>query len=283
MYTGFSSLVKREGIEEGARFASEMGFSSVEFFDMAGREGYAHVFDGVASAKAAKKALSDRGLSVSCYSVGGNLVSIKDGVHRKEQTVAELKNHAKIAAALGSPFLHHTLIFGLTVPPAAPSLDDVLMPTVDAAVDVARYCEELGLTCIYEGQGMYFNGVEAFGRFFREMKKHCPNVGVCGDLGNTFFVDEAPVDFFSAFADDICHVHIKDYRYTRTPSDKDAYAFRSRGGAYLKSALVGAGDANVGACLEILKQHGYRGAFSLEDDSDMPLSERISAARAFFA
>ena len=215
MYSGFSSLVKKHGIESAAGTAKELGFSSVEFFDAAGTLHRSPTFESVDEAKNAKIILDKYSLSVACYSIGATLVTLDKDACVIESVVAELKHYGDIAAALGSPFLHHTLILNLSLWDGAPTLDEVLAPTVDAACRVADHCKILGLTCIYEDQGMYFNGVYGFGRFYNEMKKRCDNVGVCGDIGNVLFVDEEPLPFFETYIDDIKHVHVTLYCYIK--------------------------------------------------------------------
>jgi len=261
MYSGFSSLVKKQGIENAAKFASSLGFSSVEFFDMA-RSDKTPTFQSVEEAKTAKEILNKYNLLVSCYSVGVNLVTIEGNVQKNTEAIGSLKKFADIAAALGSPYLHHTLIINLSLPQGAPSYDEVITPVVDAACEVAGYCLNLGITCLYEDQGMYFNGVWGFGKFFALMKSKCKNVGVCGDVGNTLFVDESPVPFFEAFIGDIKHVHLKDYIVTVDEKSK----LCSRLGVYLKSTKIGGGNIDIESCIRLLNENGYNGALALEDD-----------------
>lgn len=261
MYSGFSSLVKKHGIESAAGTAKELGFSSVEFLDAAGTLHRSPTFESVDEAQNAKIILDKYSLSVACYSIGATLVTLDQNARVIDSVVSELKRYGDIAAALGSPFLHHTLILNLSLWDGAPTLDEVLAPTVDAACEVANYCQKLGLTCIYEEQGMYFNGVYGFGRFFGEMKKRCNNVGVCGDIGNVLFVDEEPLPFFETYIDDIKHVHLKDYRKVTTESK-----LKSHSGVCLESVPIGKGDIAITPCLNLLNAHGYDGALALEDD-----------------
>ncbi len=261
MYSGFSSLVKKQGVENAAKFASSLGFSSVEFFDMA-QGSKAPTFQNVQEAKIAKKILNRYGLSVSCYSVGANFVTIDSGVKKNTEAIDALKNFADIAAALGSPFLHHTLIINLSLPQGAPDYKDVLGPVVNSACEVANHCQKLGLTCLYEDQGMYFNGITGFKRFFDLMKTKCPNVGVCVDVGNSLFVDVEPKYFFNEFVGDIKHVHLKDYCIL----DDENAKFHSKGGKGLKSVPIGCGDIDIISCFDVLKENGYSGAIALEDD-----------------
>lgn len=81
MYSGFSSLVKKHGIENAAKYASSLGFSSVEFFDM-DKSNQVPTFQSIAEAKTAKQILNKYNLFVSCYSVGVNLVTIEGNVQK---------------------------------------------------------------------------------------------------------------------------------------------------------------------------------------------------------
>ncbi len=274
MYAGFSALVKEQGIERAAARAAALGFSSVEILDFAGKAGYTPVFDGVDAAKRAGDVLRRHGLSVACYSVAGTLVTLDGAVRVREDAVAEMKRYAELAAALGSPFLHHTLIVKLALPAGAPTFGEVLMPVVGAAAEIAAHCAALGLTCLYEDQGMYFNGVENFGTFLAEMKKRCTNIGVCADLGNTLFADESPVPFLRAFCSDVKHVHLKDYHV----GVSEPAPLHSRGGVGLADAVVGQGDVDVATCLQILREQGYGGAFALEDHYCEPYESSVQAA-----
>lgn len=277
MYNKFSSLVKNNGLEFAAQTAKNLGFSSVELFDMAGTDS-TPTFPDVESAIHARKILDSFGLSVACYSVGVNLVTLSDGIKRNEKAIKELLNYANIAKTLGSPYLHHTMIISLRLPENAPNFEEVLSPVVGVATEVARYCEHLGLTCLYEDQGMYFNGTKQFGVFFEEMKKLNTNVGVCADIGNILFVDEDPLPFFNAFKDDIKHVHLKDYKIHDPKSCLEAYKLSSKGGKYLESVMIGKGDIDIIPCLDVLKTSNYSGAIALEDDHKEDFTLGVHAA-----
>lgn len=260
MYTRFSSTVRRQGPEAACAMAKELGCSSVEHLEFVGT-GREMVLKSEPDALALKNAMQAHGLSMSCYSVAVNLW--QKGMNADTVTEAEraLLLHAERAKALGSPFLHHTLLLG--VDQDALSLDEALSLIVPVAVRVARYAHSLGVTCLYEDQGMYFNGVEGFGAFYYAVKQECPYVGVCGDVGNMLFVDEEAADFFEAFASEMKHVHIKDYIKAKEPDAARGWD-RSRGGMWLKETVIGQGCVGVARCLEILKKAKYSGAFSLE-------------------
>jgi sugar phosphate isomerase/epimerase len=257
-YSGFNQMLAERGLDATAAWAQENGFSAVEFLNLP-IENWHNGVDSVSQAQNVRKTLQSYGLTTACYSVAVNLLN-------GSAAVEHLKRQAELAAELGSPFLHHTLIDSLLLPQDAPTFQEVFPRVLDGASEVARYCETLGLTCLYEEQGLYFNGKKNLGKFFQAMKKCCKNVGVCGDFGNILFVDESPDSFLKAFKKDVKHVHIKDYTTALTienREDKEAW-LRSRKGVYLKDVPLGEGVINAQKCFKILKKAGYDGFFSLE-------------------
>ena len=252
-YSGFNQSLQEKGAKNTAEWAQKNGYSAVEFLQINADAWYKGV-ETISQARDMQKILQNHNLTTACYSVGVNLLEGKTAVDW-------LKKQAELAAELQSPYLHHTLIDSLSLPPNAPTFDAVFQPILDAASEVALYCQQLGITCLYEEQGMYFNGVKNFGRFFIEMQKRFQNVGVCGDFGNIFFADETPDEFFKVFLPYIKHVHVKDYEKSLTPTES---GLQSKKGTFLQDVPLGEGVVAWERCLQLLKSVGYDGYFSLE-------------------
>ena len=123
---------------------------------------------------------------------------------------------------------------------------------MEAAAEVADYAKPLGVKCIYEDQGLFANGVDGFGAFYKQMKQRCSNVGVCGDMGNSLFVDEGAERFFAAYAEDICHVHVKDYMIRTFAEAPSRNWYPTKGGRWLRETMVGDGNVDVASCMDIL-------------------------------
>ena len=249
MYSKFARGVRDNGIESMAKYARSLGFSSVEFFEFIG-ENWQEVVPSVEVAREFRHTLETYGLTVACYSVAVGLydASSPDGIdHKAEQT---LMRYAERAAALGSPYLHHTITLGS---PTDLPYEKMLKTVLPAVVRVAKYAQTLGVRCIYEDQGPYFSG----------------------DVGNTYFVDESSVNFFRAYAEHICHVHIKDY-VIRPTAERGTDV--SRGGKHLKECVVGTGIVDVPTCLQILKNAGYTGAFALENGHEEDYAMGVATA-----
>lgn len=259
-YSLFYSDIKTRGVEYAIEHTAKLGFDAVEFLALPEEK---------CNVSTAKKELSAASLKVSCYSVCANLLS---GNTQKTETL--LLKYADVAAELGSTYFHHTLVSPLVLPQNAPSFSEVLPIVVRSAEKIANHCEKLGITCLYEPQGMYVNG-EGLKRFFEEMKKRCRNIGICGDVGNSLFVDYSPSLIFDELAPYIKHVHLKDYKIKNEKSS-EGKAYRSLGGKWLYDAPLGSGDVDISHCLSKLREQNYCGDFAFEvEGSDEVMKKAV--------
>lgn len=273
-YTNFIEMLARDGAEKTAAYARELGFSSVEVLESAG-EDHPRTVPDVKTAKEVRQVFEAYGLHVACYSVGCD-------VYRNPSAEDVLVRHAAVASALGCPFLHHTLKTGLALKKDSPAADEVLTDITAAAIRVADRAADYGITCLYEDQGMYANGIDNFGRFYREVRRMAANTGVCGDFGNILFVDEEPAAFLAAFAADIRHVHVKDYlRKTFDGQVPDGGWYPTLKGQYLRDTTVGAGVIDIPACMKVLHDVGYQGAYALELCHPEPFAYGVSVAMRY--
>lgn len=273
MYSAFVGNVKEYGWEKAADIAVELGFDAVEMFDVTGPN-TEPVLKTAEEAKEARRILESRGLNMACYSVYAD-------AYGAPESVEQLKHHAEMAAHCGSPYLHHTILSWIAEGEGQPEFDEGIDFAVNVAEEVANHAKNFGVTCIYEDQGLYLNGVDGFAAFFYELKTRCSNVGVCGDMGNSLFIDVPAEEFFRAFKDDIKHVHIKDYyRETTEKAPADDW-YITKGGAWLKDCMLGKGVVNFDECMEVLKEIGYTGPLALE--SCIPtIDEAIKNAKELF-
>lgn len=273
MYYGFTKSILSQGVEVTAKKARQLGFNSVEFLANEFPDGGNRIWD-VKEATSAREILERYQLPVSCYSIGINLWENKN-------VEALLKKNVELAAQLGSPYFHHTLLTWSVLPKNAPDYDIAIRKVVKVAIRIADYADRFGITCIYEDQGLYVNGVEGFRGFWDEMKKCCGNVGICGDLGNILEVGETPQDFLEVFAEDICHVHVKDYLWKKAIIPPGKNWEPGKDGSWLRDTIIGDGIVDFEACLKILKRVGYQGCFALENSHPEPYEEGVHQAMEY--
>lgn len=265
MYSGFSDIVKKDGMKKAAETASSLGFNSVEFLDV---QNGAPIIPNESAAREYRKILEANGLTTACFSFGISIIDPLDATASAEQAVNSLLHSAEMAALVGSPYFHHTLILTLKRDPDAYEsnfalITERLLPHVRR---VADRCAELGITALYEPQGFYVNGKDRFTEFYRAVKSYCGNVGVCGDVGNPNFCDWRGEDFISEMASEIRHIHLKNYKLYPANDTGSDVKYRSEKGIGIRPVLLDSGDIDLPYCLDALKKAGYTGALALESE-----------------
>ena len=255
-YGGFVADLSRHGAAYAAAHARALGYTSVE--PLGSYTASTPLFR-MHPVEEMREALAAEGLRVPCVSVYTHLLAVDE-----ETLYADFAGYVAYAAALGSPYLHHTLLPGPRNADS-PSYEEVLPLILSRAERIAKMAAEAGLCCLYEPQGRYFNGEEGLGRFFAEMAARCPGVGICGDFGNSLFADWDPVDFIRVHAAHVRHVHVKDYKLLSAGADGGMTSSRGR---HLADALPGEGDIDLATCFKTVRDAGYQGPFSLEFGGD---------------
>ena len=252
-YVLFQHDLASHGIEYAAEHTLALGMDAVEF--LAGVPSGLPAFNDLKEAEKTAEVLKRYGLKTSCFSVGASLYG------PDMQKVEEgFKRYSEIAAILGSSYLHHTLFHPLVLPPNPPSYETVFNAVIDSVERVAAHAKQFGVSCLYEPQGMYFNGAGLKKLIDTFAKMGVENVGVCADFGNSMFVDYAPCEIISEMMQYVCHVHIKDYKLC--PDGEGDY--RSSGGQCFYEVEYAKGDMKNRECIKALLDAGYNGYFSTE-------------------
>lgn len=272
MYQRFTNIVMEKGIEEAAKTALHLGFTSVEPVALLGNNPMLP-FASVADAREKRRILDDYNLPMVCYSVGVNLWQNPEGER-------QLMEQADFAAELGSPYLHHCML-PWNQPPATPCYEEAVADVLPRVARVAEYARSIGLQCIYEDQGCYVNGVTGFGTFFNRLLQQCNDVGVCADLGNILFVNEDAEDFLKAFMPYVRHVHVKDYQQVSGAVSPGEHWRQAKNNTWIRPTPVGTGVVDFAACFALLRQAGYTGHISLENNHPEDFEAGVKTAFAY--
>lgn len=261
-------MLIEKGAEYTVEYAVKIGFSGLELVNMKSK----NAIPDIASARKVRKVMDGYDLPFVCYSVPCNI--LRKGV------LEDMYNKIEIAHELGSPYFHHTLI---CTPPGENFIYDtaVLKEIVDSAEKIANYADNLGITCIYEEQGLYVNGLKNYSEFYEEMKKRCANVGVCADFENSMFVEEQPTEVIRKYASDIKQVHFKDYLFKSASVNPGMHWMSISDGKWVRDTMVGHGVIEYEKCLKIIKDSGYDGYYSLELGHPEPFEYGIRQAMEY--
>lgn len=214
-------------------------------------------------AKKIKEYADSKGVGFSCFSVYINLV----GEDRAEQ-LERLKGYAQVAAILGSPYLHHTIVNDFMEPNnVLPHKEEYFRLGVEAVREIYDYAKTLGVRTIYEEQGYLFNGVKNFRNFLDTVER---DVGVVADFANICQAGDDICDFIEAFSDKMVHAHIKDVVLN------DESGLKTLVGNYMRESVIGTGDIPIKKAIDLLKEKGFDGYYGIEYSAESDDSSVIS-------
>ncbi|NLD33936.1 MAG: TIM barrel protein [Clostridiales bacterium] len=229
---------------------------------------------------------ADAGVELVNYSVLADL--LKEG-DEQEKEVARVCHEVDIAAELGLPRMRHD-ISAFRRPLNQNTLKDfdALLPRmVEAAQRISEHGRKRGVKTMIENHGFFVNGCDRVERVLNGVNSD--NYGLLLDTGNIICVDEDPAVAAAQLADRCDMVHLKDfYVRHRDPGDASQFDcagswFRSRGGKYLRGAILAQGDLDIHAAMKALKDVGYAGPIAIEfeglEDAQYATAVSLSNAR----
>lgn len=269
----FSRYLREESMDVFGvvRTAVEIGFRGIEFTDFGPKEAGN---DQMEAAHRVRECCSDSGIEVMSYTIGADFLNPRNGGDWKDE-VDRLKGELAIAEALGAPMMRHDVTTGVSREHIG--LGDFMhaLPVLtDACRAVTEYAADLGIKTMFENHGFFIQDSERCAVLLDRIDH--PNMGSLVDMGNFLCADEDPLRAVTRMAPRAFHVHAKDFHTKPASAEPGMGWFRSRGGNWLRGAIVGHGDVDVIGCLKALDAAGYDGFVSVEfegmEDNRLALS-----------
>ena len=236
--------------------AKEIGFAGIEFAGFRLPEGVSPE----EHATALRAECAKLGVIPVNYTIGADFLNCPDGL---EAEIERLKKEVDVAVLLGAEGMRHDATRGYIDNDGYKGFSDALPILIEGCRAVTEYAAGRGIKTMVENHGFFCQDSERLERLVNGVAHE--NFGLLVDIGNFMCTDEDPVLAVSRTAPYAVHVHAKDF-HKKSGSGlppRDGF-FKTRGGDYLRGAILGHGDAPVLQCLSILKSNGYDGFVSLE-------------------
>lgn len=205
------------------------------------------------------------------------------------QTAAEIervKANVDLAERLGIRLMRHDVVAHAGVEgDDTPAFEAGLPKIVKASKEIAQYAASKGITTSLENHGFFVQSSDRVRRIVHAVDE--PNFKTTLDIGNFLCVDEDPTVAVPANLPYAMVVHFKDF-YVR-PADRDPGEgwFRSRGGKFLRGAIVGNGDLDTWSVARSIKESGFDGFASIEfegaEDCLIGCARGIANAKRIYA
>ncbi len=235
----------------------ELGIEGVEFVDGDWTEGL-----NLELAARLKNHAEEQGIEIIAFCTGADFINGSGGDLDAE--VGRLKKCIDFAKALGAKNVRHDVLYetkrGAKV---GISYDAMLERLALGCRKVTEYAETLGIGTMTENHGFISQDSDRVEKLINATDN--PNFGALIDVGNFVCADEDPCRAVGVLAPYVKHVHAKDFHIkSGMEPDPGTGWFISRGGNYLRGAIIGHGDAKVYQSLNILKRKGYDGYVTIE-------------------
>jgi sugar phosphate isomerase/epimerase len=238
--------------------AKEMGFEVIEFSTFALPPGQTPL-----SFAPTLRAESDRvGLPIANYTIGADFLNGSGGDWKAE--AERLKQEVQVAKILGAPGMRHDATGGFAkTHKGARGFDDALPSLIKGCRAVTEYAADMGIQTMVENHGFFCQDSDRVEKLVNGVNH--PNFGVLIDMGNFLCADEDPTEAVGRLASYAMHAHAKDFHVRPgTAFNPGQSWFTTRGGNFLRGAIIGHGDVPLIPCLRALKRTGYDGVLSIE-------------------
>lgn len=240
------------------KLAKELGFDAVEIESIRPHDGSTETEYAQKLAARAK----ELDLPLSSFTFGADFLNGSDGDLDKE--IERVKGQVDIAAILGVPVLRHDATTGFTSDTRhQQGFEEALPRLIKGCREVTAYAKTKGIKTTIENHGFFCQDSTRVEKVVTGVGDE--NFGLLVDIGNFLCVDENPTDAVGRVAPYAYYAHGKDFHIKSgmEASPGEGY-FKSRGGNYLKGAILGHGNVPVMQCLSILKANGYDGYIAIE-------------------
>ena len=229
--------------------AKEMGFAAIEYIDTDHETAYR------------LREESERvGLPIIAYCVGADFLAAESVEAQAQQLCAQVD----IAEILGVRMMRHDVSCGFPAPyNNCNGFAQALSPLSRGCRMVTEYAASKGIATMVENHGFFVQDSARLASLVGAVNH--PNFGVLADIGNFCCADEDPCKATGNLAAMTKHAHAKDFHIKPGTQENPGEGwFQSRGGNYLRGAIIGHGDVAIRQALGNLRRAGYDGYVSIE-------------------
>ena len=238
--------------------AKEMGFDVIEFSTLPLPKGET----ALSFAPRIREACDKAGLPIANYTIGADFLNGSGGDWKAE--VERLKDEVRVARILGAPGMRHDATGGFPAThKGARGFDDALPTLIKGCRAVTEFAADLGIKTMVENHGFFCQDSERVEKLANGVNH--PNFGLLVDMGNFLCADDDPGKALGRVMPHAFHVHAKDFHAKPGNVQNPGRGwFRSRGGTFLRGAIIGHGEVPITQCISIMKRAGYDGVLSIE-------------------
>ena len=206
-----------------------------------------------------RKTASDCGVDLSSYTIGANFIQPDEEAFRKE--IERVKREVDVAARLGVTRMRHDAGWRPPAEATCRNFDADLPKLAEACAEIADYAKPFGITTSVENHGYHVQGSERVERLIYAVGRE--NFRTTLDVGNFLCVDEDPVSAVKNNISLASMIHFKDFYVRKNLAVRNGF-FETKHGNLLRGSIVGYGDIDIPAIVEVIRNSGYDSYVSVE-------------------
>lgn len=226
------------------------------------------------------------GIGLSNYVISANLICDSEVEHRVE--IERIKKEVDIAEALGIKHLRHDVA---SRPREACGIESFIrdLPMLAAACrEITDYAAAKGIGTSVENHGYYMQASERIAMLI-DAVNHV-NFRVTLDVGNFMCVDEDSIRGVNNTIALASNIHLKDF-YIRKQESTALTSLKNQwiptaNGKFVRGAIVGQGDLDIRAIVDVIRASDYNGCISVEfegvEDCLIGTAAGLACAKALF-
>ncbi len=241
------------------KIAKDIGFDAIETTEI-------HAVDGLTvneTAQLFREEADKYDLPICNYTVGADFITGSDGDFKKE--IERVKAMVDTAAILGVEGMRHDVTRGFKTKAERSyrGFDNVLPLLAECCREVTEYAQSKGIKTMVENHGYFAQDADRVEKLVNTVAHD--NFGLLVDMGNFLCADDDPVKAVGQAAPYAFYVHAKDFHIKPANAFNPGTGFMmTRGGTYIRGAILGHGNVPVLQCLRALKKAEYDGYVSIE-------------------
>lgn len=203
------------------------------------------------------------GLAICGYCIGAELLQ---SPKKQREQVELLKRHVDVAATLGVRSMRHDVTRGnfdaMKGYKGPKTLNAVLKIVVPAIREVADYAAERGVITTLENHGFYMQAPNRVEKLLQKVDHE--NYALTLDMGNFLCANADPVEAVKQMLPYAVHVHVKDFHIKPKTQAPETGWIKTPTPIAIRGSIVGHGNIDIPAQLQLLKRAKYQGYLSLE-------------------
>jgi len=239
-----SAFERKINVEKFMRIVNELNLNYAELLNVFLEKGEENVVNKISK---------ELNIKISAYDIDNDLV--QTNLEKRKEEVNKIKEGVNVALKLEAPVVR---VFGGELKEKI-TREEALRMIIEGLREGADYAKEHGILLALENHGEIYGTAKQLGYIISEVNSKA--LGINLDMGNFLLSGDNAVNAVRKIGKYVYHVHLKDFKEVKENAE-----FTSLDGKKYICVAPGEGETNFLEFLRGLKEVGYDGVLSIENE-----------------